>query len=96
MAHNFRPGVSLEGDLSEELEFKDFYTIEKHLRSGSYGTVYVTRHKESGEEFAVKVIDRRYVSQFSSPNPLPMGSASTPVYSILFTHAIPLLCVEAN
>ena len=75
MAHNFRPGVTLEGDLSEALEFKDFYTIEKRLRSGSYGTVYVTRHNESGEEFAVKVIDRRYVSQLSTPRLLPMGSA---------------------
>lgn len=63
MAHNFRPGVTLEGDLSEALKFKDFYSIEKRLRAGSYGTVFVTRHKESGEEFAVKVIDRQYVSQ---------------------------------
>ena len=66
MAHNFKPGVTLEGDLSEALQFNDFYTIDKRLRSGSYGTVFVTRHKESGEEFAVKVIDRRYVSRIAT------------------------------
>ncbi|KAI2514214.1 serine/threonine kinase [Fragilaria crotonensis] len=65
MAYNFIPGVTLQGDLSEALQFNDFYTIDKRLRSGSYGTVYVTRHKESGEEFAVKVIDRRKLKKKS-------------------------------
>ncbi len=71
MAYNFIPGVTLQGDLSEALQFNDLYTIDKRLRSGSYGTVYVTRHKESGEEFAVKVIDRRYVSRIATRNSRP-------------------------
>jgi calcium/calmodulin-dependent protein kinase I len=38
--------------------FETDYKLEEKLRSGSYGTVYTTRHKKSNEEFAVKVIDR--------------------------------------
>jgi serine/threonine protein kinase len=55
------PGVTLVGSQGEALKFAEFYTIEQKLRSGSYGTVFVTKHKNSGEEYAVKVIDRRYV-----------------------------------
>ncbi|KAG7370871.1 protein kinase [Nitzschia inconspicua] len=38
--------------------FETDYKLEEKLRSGSYGTVYTTRHRKSNEEFAVKVIDR--------------------------------------
>ena len=38
--------------------FETDYKLEDKLRSGSYGTVYTTRHKTSNLEFAVKVIDR--------------------------------------
>jgi calcium/calmodulin-dependent protein kinase I len=38
--------------------FEIDYKLEQKLRSGSYGTVYTTRHIKSHEEFAVKVIDR--------------------------------------
>jgi serine/threonine protein kinase len=38
--------------------FETDYRLEDKLRSGSYGTVYITRHKTSNLEFAVKVIDR--------------------------------------
>ena len=57
-----KPGLTLEGGQGEALKFAEFYAIEQQkLGSGAYGTVYVTKHKNSGEEYAVKVIDRRYV-----------------------------------
>lgn len=57
-----RVGITLEGNVGKESKFSEFYSLDKRLRSGSYGTVFVTKHKESGEEFAVKVIDRRLVT----------------------------------
>jgi hypothetical protein len=52
-------GITLEeGGLCATLQFDEFYSLDTKLRSGSYGTVYITKHKESGEEYAVKVIDR--------------------------------------
>jgi calcium/calmodulin-dependent protein kinase I len=38
--------------------FDSDYTLVDRLRSGAYGTVYTTRHNQTHEEFAVKVIDR--------------------------------------
>jgi len=52
------PGCTLKGDLNADLNFKDFYTLETKLRSGSYGTVYSSKHKQTQKEYAVKVIDR--------------------------------------
>jgi len=54
------PGVTLEGTEIKETDrvFEDDYSIDKRLSSGSYGIVYTTRHKNTYEEFAVKVIDR--------------------------------------
>lgn len=55
------PGVTLKaGDVYEDTDrpFQSDYDILVRLRSGSYGTVYTTRHKKTNEEFAVKVIDR--------------------------------------
>lgn len=60
MASSTRIGVTLDdNEASETMNFSDLYELDQRLRSGSYGTVYVTKHRESGEEFAVKVIDRR-------------------------------------
>jgi len=53
-----KPGCTLKGNLDTDLDFKDFYNLEKKLRSGSYGTVYSTKHIQSQMEYAVKVIDR--------------------------------------
>lgn len=57
------PGETLsrfESKESVETEhvFENDYSIDKKLRSGSYGVVYTTRHKNTNEEFAVKIIDR--------------------------------------
>jgi len=59
------PGVTLEASelgASDRL-FKLDYKLDKKLQSGSFGTVYVTRHRKSEEEFAVKVIDRKKLKE---------------------------------
>jgi len=55
-----KPGVTLEAAEIEETDqsFDNDYSICDRLRSGSYGVVYTTKHKKTGEEFAVKIIDR--------------------------------------
>lgn len=42
-------------------DFDTFYTLGRKLMSGSYGTVFVGVHNISKAEYAIKVIDRRYV-----------------------------------
>ena len=39
--------------------FDVFYTLEKKLQGGSYGTVFVGVHNLNEREYAVKVVDRR-------------------------------------
>lgn len=52
-------GVTLrQSEAPDGVTFEDCYTISKRLRSGSYGTVFVTRHLKSDQDFAVKVLDR--------------------------------------
>jgi len=55
-----KPGATLEAAEIEETDqsFDNDYSIRDRLRSGSYGVVYTTKHKKTGEEFAVKIIDR--------------------------------------
>lgn len=45
------------------LKFEDFYKITGRLSKGSFGIVYVTQHLLSGQEFAVKVIERAKLSE---------------------------------
>ena len=53
------PGATLETEIGTTPHvFERDYRLDKKLRSGSYGVVYTTFHKNSHEEFAVKVIDR--------------------------------------
>jgi len=52
------PGSTLVDGPGDAFKFEDDYTLDKRLRSGSYGVVYTTRNKTTNEEFAVKVIDR--------------------------------------
>ena len=42
--------------------FDTFYTLTKKLQGGSYGTVFIGVHKLRKREYAVKVVDRRYVN----------------------------------
>lgn len=51
--------TSLEGLLGFELPFEALYCLEEKLRSGSFATVHVTKHRLTDELFATKVIDRR-------------------------------------
>ena len=54
-----QPGMeSLKGLLGIEISFDHLYILEKKLRSGSFGTVWTTKHRLTNDEFAVKVIDR--------------------------------------
>jgi serine/threonine protein kinase len=55
-----KPGVTLEASEIEvtDQSFDNDYSIRERLRSGSYGVVYTTKHKKTGEEYAVKIIDR--------------------------------------
>lgn len=58
------PGVTLASvDSGEKLTFDDHYELECGIGSGSFGLVYRCKHKDSGEEFAVKVIDRKKLSE---------------------------------
>eukprot|EP00579_Thalassiosira_antarctica_P001991 CAMPEP_0201866530 /NCGR_PEP_ID=MMETSP0902-20130614/1084_1 /ASSEMBLY_ACC=CAM_ASM_000551 /TAXON_ID=420261 /ORGANISM="Thalassiosira antarctica, Strain CCMP982" /LENGTH=748 /DNA_ID=CAMNT_0048391519 /DNA_START=56 /DNA_END=2302 /DNA_ORIENTATION=- len=43
--------------------FDVFYTLQKKLQGGSYGTVFVGVHNLNEREYAVKVVDRRKLSQ---------------------------------
>ena len=58
----FPPGETLlvndPKSSSSKFKFENDYTLDKRLRSGSYGVVYTTLNKVTNEEFAVKVIDR--------------------------------------
>jgi len=44
-------------------KFENDYTLHKKLGAGSFGTVYVTKHIQSSEEFAVKTINREKLSK---------------------------------
>lgn len=58
-----KPGRTLTCDeLPETLKFQDDYKVLEKLSKGSFGIVYVTQHIPTGEEFAVKVIDRKRLS----------------------------------
>ena len=54
---------SLGSLLGIELPFDSLYELQRKLRSGSFATVWVTKHRLSGDIFATKVIDRRYCVQ---------------------------------
>ena len=44
-------------------KFEDFYRISCRLSKGSFGVVYVAEHLVSGQEYAVKVIERAKLSE---------------------------------
>jgi serine/threonine protein kinase len=45
--------------LKRTLKFLDLYELKRKLRKGSYATVWECIHKETGEEYAVKIIARK-------------------------------------
>ena len=49
---------SAEKGLEHEAKITDF-EILKELGSGSFGNVYLVRHKETKAEYAIKAIDKR-------------------------------------
>lgn len=53
------PGSSLETpEACHELRFEDNYKLRGRISKGSFGIVHVAVHKSTGEEYAVKVMDR--------------------------------------
>lgn len=59
-----QPGITLTSpEACSTLKFEDFYQVQEKIAKGSFGTVFVAKHKPSGEEFAVKVMDRKKLSE---------------------------------
>ena len=48
----------MEGELGLELQFSQLYKLKHKIGKGSFGNVWCAQHF-TGEDFAVKVIDRR-------------------------------------
>jgi calcium/calmodulin-dependent protein kinase I len=62
--HIKTPGQTLLCETAPStLKFDNDYKVKERLSQGSFGTVYVTQHIPTGEEFAVKVIDRKRLSK---------------------------------
>ena len=58
------PGATLaKVDSDKHLTFDDHYEVDRELGRGSFGLVCQCKHKDSGEEFAVKIIDRKQLSE---------------------------------
>jgi serine/threonine protein kinase len=57
-----RVGISLETEHGDALNYADYYTTQDKVAKGSYGTVYIAKHKLTQEKFAVKVISRARLS----------------------------------
>ena len=56
-------GASLvSSEASKTLKFEDHYILKDQFAKGSFGTVYATEHVQTGQEFAVKVIERARLS----------------------------------
>jgi serine/threonine protein kinase len=59
---SLKPGATLVAgemeNLSKIRKFDDDYKLVDKIQKGSFGIVFVTHHKETLQEFAVKVIDR--------------------------------------
>ncbi len=42
-----------------DMMFRDVYRVTEKLGKGAFGSVWKAEHRSSGEEYAVKIIDRR-------------------------------------
>lgn len=45
------------------LQFSDFYKLDEKIARGSFGTVYTASHVSTGEEYAVKVLERKKLTE---------------------------------
>ena len=52
---------SISSHFGIDMPFRDVYQVTEKLGKGAFGSVWKAEHKVSGDEFAVKIIDRRYV-----------------------------------
>lgn len=63
-----KTGITLDDGGSEKYKFEDHYELQDRLSEGSFGTVYVAQHIRTKEDFAVKVIDRKKLSENDKNN----------------------------
>jgi serine/threonine protein kinase len=55
-----QPGRSLETkEAPKGIKFEEDYKLHQKISKGSFGIVYVAEHLASGEEYAVKIIERK-------------------------------------
>jgi serine/threonine protein kinase len=69
--HGDRPGSTFDSPSDEDApssKFEDHYELHQKLAEGSFGMVFVTTHRTTGNEFAVKVIHRKKLSKSDSDN----------------------------
>lgn len=60
---NHKAGRTLETeDAPKLLKFEEDYKLDQKLSKGSFGVVYVAEHLATGEEYAVKVIEKKRLS----------------------------------
>ncbi len=57
---------SISSHFGIDMPFRDVYQVQEKLGKGAFGSVWKAEHKVSKDQFAVKIIDRRYVFLFSS------------------------------
>ena len=65
MSASANPGATLGGDeeLSKTMNFDHDYKLVDRIQKGSFGVVFTTIHKSTGQEYAVKIIDRKMLKK---------------------------------
>jgi len=61
-------GLKVKGILPRKKKIEDFYEITNVLGSGNYSIVKRGIHKKTGEEFALKIIDKEVLSDYEKEN----------------------------
>ena len=56
---------SVSAHFGIDMPFRQVYKVTEKLGKGAFGSVWKAVHNISGDEFAVKIMDRRYVDFFS-------------------------------
>lgn len=60
--------TSTSGASASSSSFEEHYELHHKVAEGSFGTVFVTKHKSTGQEYAVKLIDRRKLTPSDNDN----------------------------
>ena len=51
--------LSISSHFGIDMPFREVYQVNEKLGKGAFGSVWKAEQKNTGEEFAVKIIDRR-------------------------------------